>query len=506
MSIQITVSNDKKRSLSNAWKKCIGTGRLGLALRKEYLDALKQVQQDIGFEYIRGHGLFSDDVGIYREFEWDGQTHVHYNFHYIDQIFDSFLEIGIKPFIELGFMPEDLASGEQTVFWWKGNVTPPKDYTKWSDLVKQTINHFIERYGLEEVLTWPIEVWNEPNLQHFWQDANQEEYFKLYKETVKVIKKIDSRLQVGGPAIAGGTDYWLKDFLEFCSKENVPVDFLSRHAYSSHPAELIPFSVYQGLDPNDNLLKDFKTGKDYLSDSDFKNETPVHITEFNSSYKPVNPIHDTAYNAVYLAKVLAQGGKFTDSFSYWTFSDVFEEEDIPKSLLHGGFGLMAYHCLKKPTYYLYEFFNKLGEDVLYEQDGVLVTKRKDQSLSILMWDEPHPNAKYEKDFEFILTVESKKVVMKQSKVNEEVGNIWCSWKKLGRPRYPSKDEIELIREASLPEVSLVNLESKNKQVTLSGRITKNELSLVEIFPVKEERQPYIGLDDTRIISYENERD
>jgi len=169
---------------------CIGTGRIGLALHREYQEQLKLVQDKIGFSYIRGHGLFCDDVSIYHEYEdSNGNIQVEYNFTYLDRIIDGYLNLGIRPFLELGFMPYKLASGKQTVFYWKGNVTPPKDYDKWCNLVKETLNHLISRYGKEEVLTWPIEVWNEPNLKGFWQDANMHEYFKLYDYTVRTIKK-----------------------------------------------------------------------------------------------------------------------------------------------------------------------------------------------------------------------------------------------------------------------------------------------------------------------------
>ncbi|BBW96337.1 hypothetical protein GsuE55_11700 [Geobacillus subterraneus] len=158
----VNVPSNGREKFKKNWKFCVGTGRLGLALQKEYLDHLKLVQEKIGFRYIRGHGLLSDDVGIYREVEIDGEMKPFYNFTYIDRIVDSYLALNIRPFIEFGFMPKALASGDQTVFYWKGNVTPPKDYNKWRDLIVAVVSHFIERYGIEEVRTWLFEVWNEP--------------------------------------------------------------------------------------------------------------------------------------------------------------------------------------------------------------------------------------------------------------------------------------------------------------------------------------------------------
>jgi xylan 1,4-beta-xylosidase len=162
------IHRDNSVTFNNNAMFCIGTGRMNLALRNEYHNQLKKVQEDIHFSHIRGHGLFCDDMAIYHTYEENGVEKVEYNFTYVDLVFDDYLSMGLKPFVELGFMPEQLASGNQTVFYWKGNVTPPSDYNKWSDLVTASINHWISRYGREEVITWPFEVWNEPNLSVFW--------------------------------------------------------------------------------------------------------------------------------------------------------------------------------------------------------------------------------------------------------------------------------------------------------------------------------------------------
>ncbi|MCL1936482.1 MAG: xylan 1,4-beta-xylosidase [Defluviitaleaceae bacterium] len=500
------ITTENRIPWNENFKYCIGTGRLALALRKEYLDGLKKAVDDIGFKYIRGHGIFHDEIGIYREYEWNGEEKVMYNFTYIDQIFDSFLEIGIKPFIELGFMPEQLASGTKTVFWWKGNVTPPKNYKKWNNLISATINHLIDRYGIEEVKTWPIEVWNEPNLSNFWENADMEEYFKLYKETVTTIKSINEDLIVGGPSICGGSDHWLDDFLTFCKKENLKLDFLSRHAYTSGPAQLIPFSCYQEIHSKENLLKDFKTGREAIEKVNFKN-IPVHITEFNTSYKPLNPVHDTAFNAAYLGKILSYGGDFVDSFSYWTFSDVFEEEDIPKSLFHGGFGLLAYNLIKKPTYYLYQFFSKLKGDILYRDDNLIVTE-KNGKLYIIAFnpvEDVHDITLYQ-TLELPICKSEDTVFVKRSVINEEYGNAWQAWRKMGRPRFPNKEQIEDIKEAAIPKFETYNLPVKEGSITLEFVLQKNEITLFEITGIhkpKSYESPYYGLDDSRIVGYNN---
>lgn len=496
----------EKKVYKAAWKRCVGTGRLGLALQKEYLEALRLVQEQIGFSYIRGHGLLCDDVGIYREDHVDGEIRPFYNFTYIDRIFDSFLESKIRPFVELGFMPKKLASGDQTLFYWQGNVTPPKDYDQWAELIKAVVGHFISRYGLEEVRQWPFEVWNEPNLKNFWENADMKEYFKLYKVTACAVKEVDSRLKVGGPAICGGADHWLTAFLEFCHKEQVPVDFVSRHAYTSaRPAKYSPHLVYQQIKKNNYMLRELKTVREIINNSPFP-DLPFHITEFNTSWCPLNPIHDTVFNAAYLARILSEASDYVDSLSYWTFSDVFEENDVPRSLFHGGFGLLALHNIAKPTFHLFSFFAKMGDEQLYRDKDLLVTKRKDGTIALVAWNpvyfgptpaRAHPPVT-EKELEILIPFAKDQAFIKKQTINEDHGNPLKTWMQMGRPRYPSKAMVETVRQAARPHFSTDLLETAGGKLRLRLSLGKNEVTLIEIMAVHDETGTYIGLDDSMI--------
>lgn len=498
LKIRIPSESNGKKFNSN-WKMCVGTGRLGLALQKEYMDALKMVVERIGFSYIRGHGLLCDDIGIYREDEVDGEVRPFYNFTYIDRIFDSFLELGIRPLVELGFMPQRLASGEQTVFYWKGNVTPPKDYDKWAQLVQAVIRHFISRYGFDEVVQWPFEVWNEPNLTTFWKDADMQEYFKLYKVTATAVKAVDSRLQVGGPAICGGSDRWITEFLNFCHKEKVPVDFLSRHAYtSSQPVSRTPHLLYQEIWGSDYMLNEFKSVRKMIKESPFP-DLPFYITEYNTSWHPLNPVHDTVFNAAYLARILSEGGDYVDLFSYWTFSDVFEEADVPRTQFHGGFGLVALNHIPKPTFHLFSFFTKMGEEMLYRDENLLVTRRNDGTIALIAWNPVNvKEPDTVKELEILIPCTQDKVFMKKQSVNENYGNPLKTWMKMGRPRYPSKDQVETLRQAAVPYFEAECLASENGSLRLTLTLTKNELTLIELLNIQDESNTYIGLDDSLI--------
>lgn len=251
----IKVDLGNRVTFNNNMDYCVGTGRMGLALQQEYMNQLRKVQKGIGFKHIRGHGLFSDDMAIYQEFDFGGERHVSYNFTYLDLVMDNYKSVGLKPFLELGFMPKKMASGDNTIFYWKGNTTPPKSYDDWCALIIATLSHLKERYGDEEVVTWPIEVWNEPNLPGFWKDANMEEYFKLFKYSFEAIKKYDSRFKVGGPAICGVKDeYWIREFMNFCNNEGLEIDFVTRHHYTTLPHEFEGRCQYAALEEAEDKL------------------------------------------------------------------------------------------------------------------------------------------------------------------------------------------------------------------------------------------------------------
>ncbi|MGN9912144.1 GH39 family glycosyl hydrolase [Phytohabitans sp. LJ34] len=500
--MRVSVPKDSTGRLSGAWRHCVGTGRFELALRRDYQDSLALVQREIGFRHIRGHGLLSDGVGVYRPFEHRGARRVHHAFTYVDQVVDAYLELGVKPFLELGFMPAELASGEQTVFWWDGNVTPPRSWPEWADLVRATISHLVDRYGLDEVRGWPIEVWNEPNLKEFWAGADQDAYHRLYELTAHTVKEVDAGLQVGGPALAPDAGDWLLRFADFVAARDVPIDFVSQHAYTSGPAQHVPFGTYQRLAPSSRLLEQFARPGRKLRGTALAG-LPVHITEFNSSYRPDNPVHDTAFNAAYLAPVLAAGGDLVDSFSYWTFSDVFEEVGVPTALLHGGFGLLAHRQVKKPTYHLYAFMARMGELLLTRGLDHLVTRDATGRVTVLAWapvdvtDLGTAPAGHTVSLSIPLDPPQGTAFALRSSVSDEAGNAWAAWSAMGRPRSPDRRQLDALRELAEPARRHQALPIVGGRVDLDLTLDRHEVTLVEITAVTDETPPW--WDDDRLL-------
>lgn len=486
--------------LSDAWRRCVGAGRFELALRADYRESLRLAQREIGFQHVRSHGLLSDGMGVLCE----AQGVRRHGFVYLDQVIDTYLELGIRPFLELGFMPSALASGDETVFWWRGNITPPRDYGDWADLVQGVLRHLASRYGLAELRRWPIEVWNEPNLPVFWKDANQQEYFQLYERTATAIKEIDADLLVGGPATSPGAEDWHAPFVELVESRGLPCDFFSTHAYTSGMPQQIPFGVYQTLRPPQDLLRQFEAPRKALAGTSLAG-LPVHITEFSTSYCPNNPIHDTAYQAAYLAPILANGGDLADSFSYWTFCDVFEEQGVPTSVFHGGFGLLGYRQLRKPAYHLYAFMARLGPEILARGADHLVTRCADGRLAILAWqpvggsDDGGYDAAPEHHsiaFDIELPGVAEVGVWRRS-VGEEDGNAWTAWRELGRPMNPTARQSELLVEASAPRVRHGSVASVAGRVRLELVLNRHEVTLVELVPVRPD--VHQGMADDRLL-------
>ena len=187
---------------SMVWQDCVGAGRVAEGLRDGWRRQLEECRREIGFKYIRMHGLLQDELGVYSE-DRNGQPR--YNWQYVDDVYDFLSSIGMKPFVEFGFMPNALKSGNGKVFWWNANVTPPNNYTNWDALITALVKHWTERYGESEAATWRFEIWNEPNLRMFWQPKTNSmvAYFELYEHTARAVQSVSTNYSVGGPAGAG---------------------------------------------------------------------------------------------------------------------------------------------------------------------------------------------------------------------------------------------------------------------------------------------------------------
>jgi len=483
--------------LDGMFRRCVGAGRANEGLRADWQRQLRQAKEACGFEYIRMHGLLTDDMGVYRE----ERGRAVYNWQYIDELYDFLVGLKVRPFVEFGFMPSALASGNKTIFWWRGNVTPPKDYGKWADLIAALTRHWVERYGLDEVKKWYFEVWNEPNLDGFWA-ADQKEYFKLYSVTARAVKGVSSQLRVGGPATAGAA--WIPEFLRYCAESKSPVDFVTTHTYGVDVGFLDEFGgrgTVLSKNP-DSIVGDVKRVRQQIRESAMPN-LPLHFTEWSSSYTPADPVHDSYVSAPYILEKLKASTGLADSMSYWTFTDIFEEPGPRTTPFHGGFGLINYQDIKKPAFRAYEYLNKLGPKKLRCEDArALAATDGRGGVQALFWDftNPIPEKVNNQQF-FISDVKPKakgKVVLRVE--NLKPGRYRVSVYRVGyRINDPYEDYFDMGRPSQLtrPQVAKILKRNDGAPVTEETVAVRQGTALIREFALRENDVYLVNVEPSR---------
>ena len=454
------------------YKECVGAGRANEGLRADWQRQLKVVKDECDFKFVRFHGVFHDDMGVYTETRLGEPI---YNWQYVDELYDYIIEIGMTPFVELSFLPRALATSKKTVFWWKGNVSKTKSQEKLDNLIKEFALHLTERYGEEEVKTWYFEVWNEPDHPSFFEGENSlEDYIKMYKGAYKAIKSVSEDYRVGGPSSSGRG--WTQKFIEKSAEDNIPLDFISTHAYNVD-GFLDEFGTRQlkmNKDPH-VVINTITITDDVMKKNGFE-DTELHITEWSSSYSPLDPVHDTYMNASYVLNSLKGVEGYTNSMSYWVFTDIFEETGIPTTPFHGGFGLINLQGIKKPTFFAYNYLNQLGDTELVNSDTKSWACKQDGNMQLLLWDFTYLDQKGLTNKVFF-TKEHKSNPISKLKVN--VSNLENGTYELVvyKTGYKHNDAFSAYYEMGLPSQITKDQESYLKSITVDEPITREIIKI-----------------------------
>ena len=449
--------------LPHFWEHMFGSGRAVLSMRDSYRRDLRAVKAVTGMEYIRFHAIFQDEVGLYDE---DAQGKPVFNFSYVDQIYDGLLENGVRPFVELSFMPKKLASNKDALhaFWYKQNVSPPKDYAKWDEMIRQFTQHLVDRYGIDEVSQWYFEVWNEPNIDFWAGNPKQPTYFELYDHTARAIKSVSQRLRVGGPATAQAA--WADVFIRHCADNKVPVDFVSSHVYGNDKAEDV-FGTHEQIPRTQMVCRAIAKVHDQIHASAMPN-LPLIWSEFNASYANEPDVTDAPYMGPWLANTIRECDGQVNEMSYWTFSDVFEEQGVVKQPFYGGYGLIAEDDIPKPAFNAFSLLHRLGDQRLAgSSDDVLVTKRADGSLVIAAWNLTGVGEKGTPKQIRLEFRNSSPSTVYLSRVDADHGDIHKSYEAMGSPKYPTPAQIAILRATSeLPAAEIQHLSSGTLNLTI----------------------------------------
>jgi xylan 1,4-beta-xylosidase len=458
------------------WEEMFGSGRAILSLRENYRKDLKEVHDQIGARYVRFHAIFHDEVGVYDE---DDKGNPEFNFSYVDQIYDGLLAQGVRPFVEISFMPQKLAAKKDAIhpFWYKQNVSPPKDYAKWDMLIDAFAKHLVERYGIEEVSQWYFEVWNEPNIDFWAGDPKQSTYFELYDHTAKSLKAVSPRLRVGGPATAAA--HWIPEFINHVSTAHVPIDFISTHGYADDSVKDY-FGTDEDIPMRDRVCRAIKMVHGEIKASALPS-LPLYWTEWNvPSYNELGA-RDNAYVGPALARDISQCDGLVNEMSWWTFDDVFEEGGVTHRPFDNTFGLITAGRIKKPSFYDFSILHLLGNERLANPaDNVLVTRRKDGTLVVAAWNLVEMNKIAEGapiKVSLALHGVNSNASVSIRRVDASNGNPMPTYKAMGSPQYPTPKQVEAINRASkLPAPEMKKLE----KCVLNLELPINGLAVIEI--------------------------
>ena len=352
----------------------------------------------------------------------------------------------MRPFVELSFMPEALASGHTTVFSYRGNVTPPQNYDQWATLIHQLTSHWVQRYGASEVRHWFFEVWNEPNLRAFWT-GSREDYFRFYRATVTAIKSVDESLKVGGPATANNE--WVLPFLDYCRKNAVPVDFISTHHY--------PTDAF-GKPGADTVTQLEHAPRGVMKDQaskarDEAGGLPLYYTEWNVSSNPRDILHDEPFTAAFATRIIMEARGLVQGYSFWTFSDIFSENYFPSVPFHGGFGLLNLYGIAKPAYRAFQLLHRLGFELL-EVSGTHATVdawviRADKAATVIMTNLAMPRHPIHTE---LVNLRLQDAPAPRAawieRIDEDHANPRRLWRKMGEPEYLSALQVAQLESAS----------------------------------------------------------
>ena len=450
------------RPFPHFWERMFGSGRAVLVLRANYQRDLAMMRATTDIGYVRFHDIFDRSVGLigaHSPLFYD-KLKAHrtpYNFSYVDQIYDALLSHGVRPFVELDFMPKALAADPhmRQSFWYHPIVSPPRSYAAWDRMIRAFARHLIARYGIDEVSTWYFEVWNEPNLDFWGGVPKQQTYFRLYDHTARALKEVNPRLRVGGPATAQAA--WVSQFLAHVHRVGAPIDFVSTHVYANDTAENV-FGVHEKVPRRAMVCLAARKVKEEIARSPYPHLSLI-LSEYNASYSNEPDVTDTPYMGPWLATTIARCDGLVKMMSYWTFSDVFDEGGVIRKPFYGGFGLIAEDDIPKAAFNAFAILHKLGDIRLDPAArSALVTRTARGDLAIALWYysppdgtgaryTPPPASRPSRIFDIRIQGISPSARGELWRVDDRHSNVLQTFDAMGRPRWPTPAQITELRAA-----------------------------------------------------------
>ncbi len=506
--IEIDASHYGDNSLSHSYINMLSCGRAYSVLRSEVQEQIHQAHEELGFTHLRIRDIFSDDLNIYYEDEVRGPI---YSWHSLDVIFDFILSIGVIPFPELGYMPERMASKKQySGVLYKPNVSMPKDYNLWSDMIRAFLTHYIDRYGLSEVQKWMFTFWTSPDLKMknpYWNEP-QEEFFKFYKITYDAIKSVDESLKFGSANFSTFNGFpWYENFFQFCYANHIFPSFVDFHVYGTEPIEAeSPHDTFLKIHAenysiaNQNIIHThLQTIHQIMNRTGFRS-LDVIVSDWNLSFLPKDLIRDSCYMGPFICHTLISNIGLYKSMCFWTLSDIHEDAFPESRMFTGGPGLLDYHGLRKASYNALMLINRLSNNILKIGSNYVFTESNGR-FQLLIYnlarfdhmfssndqsamDESRRYQIYNTDNLYVnimLNLPNGNYYVRRSEVNRSYGSAYDLWSEAGSPATLHKEMEDYLRESSVPHVKY-SLHNSVDVLVLAEEVPAHGVLLLEFIP------------------------
>ncbi|RCW48000.1 GH39 family glycosyl hydrolase [Paenibacillus prosopidis] len=494
------------KPIKHTWKTLCTIGKAKEALYGPVQEHLKMIQEIVPFRYIRFHGIFDDEMMVYRK---DAEGEPIFNFTYVDKVIDFLRSIGLRPFFELGFMPGELADKTKTIFYKTSYVSLPQNNEHWTSLLQSFIRHLASRYGAEEIKTWYFEFWNEPDVRLFWP-YSFEEFTLFYRNSYRALKSVSPDLRIGGPSIVSDSlikSDWIERYMTYCVQHDCRPDFITFHMY--------PLLLERGtLDNIDSPTGVQYAGEDYVKETIMKVKqtlrkwgapgAELHVTEWNSTPHHRELTNDTCYKSAYIVKNIIENIDEVGSMGYWTVTDLLEELPLPAETFHGGLGLITNNGVKKPGFYAYELLAKLGDRLLDLGESYCLTMSQDGSYQLLLYHYCHFDQLYSMNDtsaigsfnrydvftdsgQLNLTfrmdgIPAGNYEIRKYAINREHGSSYDLWMDMGHPEGMTPQDVQYLNMRSMPRQT-VKQEAIGESFAIRSSLSPHEVQLIEIRPV-----------------------
>lgn len=508
--VSCRVSVDAKSGaaqLRHNWKRIVTVTSASAVLLSDIQDMLRRVQREIGFTYVKFNGIVSDDMRVYSE---DAVGQPVYSFVYVDKVFDFLLSIGLRPFVQLGFMPELLAKSRKKLFGYL--ISEPVSVEKWRALIAALMEHLRTRYGAEELRRWRFSVWHQPDTpESMYGFADTGTFCRFYAETYRAVKACDPGIPFGSPATyyIVQKDYknWYIPFLGWCREHGCEPDFLNFNYYDTvftddyNGRETFGFTHSLSLRETPDGFSDFVTQVISERHSLSADSLPIYLTEWNNTPSQQDLLNDTCFKSCYIAKGILENYDRLDSFGFWSLTDWMGEAPQPGELFFGGTGLFTANGIPKASYYAFTLLSQLGDTLLGKGDGWFITRNRD-SYRILLYNYRHFSHLYAHGERFDMTftdrytpfepeqmldvqltlrgAEGGAYLVTETMLSRSSGSAFDQWIAMGALELTALTELETLAARSTPAISKYVAHAENNTLRLDAMLDMLEVRLIVV--------------------------